>query len=63
MDESQSLDALANVLEELERKPLDLALHATHIRLTQSLEGMQEEAVSAMELMTSFFAAGEEVWL
>ncbi|KAJ7043889.1 hypothetical protein C8F04DRAFT_682003 [Mycena alexandri] len=63
MDESQSLDALAKVLEKLERKPLDLTLHAAHIRLTQSLEGMQEEAVSAMELMTSFLAAGEQVWL
>ncbi|KAJ7175442.1 hypothetical protein C8R46DRAFT_64994 [Mycena filopes] len=63
MNESQSLDALADVLVKLEGKPFDLDLHATHIRLTQSLEGMQEDALSAMELMTSFFAAGEEVWL
>ncbi|KAJ7432338.1 hypothetical protein FB451DRAFT_1480862 [Mycena latifolia] len=63
MDESQSLDALATVLSELEGKPFDLALHARHIRLTQSLEGMQEDALSAMDMMTSFFAAGEDVWL
>jgi hypothetical protein len=63
MDESQSLDALANVLGQLEGKPFDLALHATHIRLTQSLEGMQDDALSAMEMMTSFFAAGEDIWL
>ncbi|KAJ6584742.1 hypothetical protein B0H19DRAFT_1319016 [Mycena capillaripes] len=63
MNESQSLDALANVLSQLESKPFDFALHATHIQLTQSLEGMQEDALSAMEMMTSFFAAGEDVWL
>ncbi|KAJ7645566.1 hypothetical protein DFH06DRAFT_1425383 [Mycena polygramma] len=63
MDESQSLDALANVLSQLESKPFDLSLHATHIQLTQSLEGMQEDALSAMEMMTSFYAAPEDVWL
>lgn len=63
MDESQSLEALANVLGELGGKPFDLALHAKHIRLTQSLEGMQEDALSAIEMMTSFFAAGDDVWL
>lgn len=63
MDESQSLDALAKTLSALEGSPFDLALHAQHIRLTQSLEGMQEEVLSAMEMMTSFFAAGEDVWL
>ncbi|KAJ6619546.1 hypothetical protein B0H10DRAFT_2367855 [Mycena sp. CBHHK59/15] len=58
-----SLDALSNVLSELEDKPYDLTLHATHIRLTQSLEGLQEDALSAMEMLTSFYAAGEEIWL
>ncbi|KAF7365413.1 ATP-dependent DNA helicase PIF1 [Mycena venus] len=63
MDESQDLDALGNVLSELETRPFDLSLHATHIRLTQSLVGMKEDALSAMEMMTSFLAAGEDVWL
>ncbi|KAF8180964.1 hypothetical protein K438DRAFT_1976414 [Mycena galopus ATCC 62051] len=27
------------------------------------LEGMREDALAAMEMMTSFFAAGEDVWL
>lgn len=62
MDKSQNLDALASVLSQLETKPFDLSLHATHIRLTQSL-GAQEDALAAMEMMTSFFAAGEDVWL
>ena len=62
MDETQSLDALANVLTQLEAKPFDLALHATHIRLTQTL-GVAQDTQSAMELMTSYFAAGEDVWL
>ncbi|KAJ7164661.1 hypothetical protein C8R43DRAFT_236103 [Mycena crocata] len=62
MDESRSLDALANVLSELEGAPFNLVLHATHIRLTQSLD-MQEDAVAAMEMMTSLYAAGEDIWL
>lgn len=61
MDESQSLDALGNILSELEGKAFDFA---THIRLTQSLEGMQEEVkLSALEMMTTFVAAGEDIWL
>ncbi|KAF7346103.1 ATP-dependent DNA helicase PIF1 [Mycena sanguinolenta] len=63
MDESQTLDALANVLGEIERNPYDISLHAKHLGLTQSLEGMQEDALAAMEMMTSFFAVGEDVWL
>ncbi|KAJ7505514.1 hypothetical protein B0H11DRAFT_2220941 [Mycena galericulata] len=62
MDESQ-IDALGNLLSELETTPFNLTLHAQHIRLMQSLEGMQEEVLSAMEMMTSFFAAGEDIWL
>ncbi|KAF8134176.1 hypothetical protein K438DRAFT_1787245 [Mycena galopus ATCC 62051] len=31
--------------------------------ITQSLEGMREDALAAMEIMTSFFAAGEDIWL
>lgn len=63
MDESQSLDALANVLNELAEKPLDISLHAKHIHLAQSLEGMDSEVHSAMEMFSNFYAAGEDVWL
>jgi hypothetical protein len=63
MDDSHSLDALANILNDIAEKPYDAPTHAMHIRLTQSLEGMESEITSAMEMMTQFLAAGEEVWL
>lgn len=63
MDEPHSLDALANILNEVAEKPYNPSTHASHIRLTQSLEGMESETTSAMEMMTQFLAAGEEVWL
>ena len=63
MDESHSLDALANILNDVAEKPYDAPTHARHIRLTQSMEGMESEITSAMEMMTQFLAAGEEVWL
>ena len=63
MDDSHSLDALANILNDVAEKPYDVPTHARHIRLTQSLEGMESEINSAMEMMTQFLAAGEEIWL
>ena len=63
MDDSHSLDALTNILNAVAEKPYDAPIHARHIRLTQSLEGLEPEVTSAMEMMTQFLAAGEEVWL
>lgn len=62
MDEAQTLDALANALTELSEKPLDISLHAQHIRLAQSVEGAEAEQLSAFEMLTDFLAAGESVW-
>ncbi|TFK40639.1 hypothetical protein BDQ12DRAFT_601697 [Crucibulum laeve] len=61
MDES--LNALGNLLGQLADNPYDVSLHAQHIRLAQSLEGMNEEVQSALEMMPEFLAAGDEVWL
>lgn len=63
MDEAQSLDALAKVLNDLSERPCDITLHAQHIRLAQSLEGMEAEVQSAMGMLPAFLAAGEDVWL
>ncbi|KAF9483427.1 hypothetical protein BDN70DRAFT_799974 [Pholiota conissans] len=63
MNESESLDALANILTTLAEKPYDVAAHSQHIRLAQSLEGMENEAQSAMEMMVQIMAVGDEVWL
>ena len=56
-----TLEALAQVLSELSEHPYDTALHARHIRLAQSLE--ETEVHSAMEMLTQFLSAGEDVWL
>ncbi|KAF8158295.1 hypothetical protein B0H34DRAFT_708196 [Crassisporium funariophilum] len=58
-----ALESLSNILNEVAENPLDVSIHARHIKLAQSLEGMEAEAVSAMEMMTDFVAAGDEVWL
>jgi hypothetical protein len=63
MDETQSLDALAQVLGELSERPYDITLHAQHIRLARSLEAMEAEVLSALEMLTQVFAAGEDIWL
>ncbi|KAJ4482272.1 hypothetical protein J3R30DRAFT_3681497 [Lentinula aciculospora] len=63
MDESSSLDALAGLLEQLADNPRDFHLHVQHIRLAKSLEGMEAELTSALEMFTNCFAAGDEVWL
>ena len=62
MDEAQSLDALANVLNDLTESPYDITLHAKHIRLAQSMEGMEAEVQSALEMLPQFLAAGDDVW-
>jgi hypothetical protein len=63
MDETQSLDALAQVLSELSERPYDITLHARHIQLARSLEAMEAEVKSALEMLTQILAAGEDVWL
>jgi len=61
MDEAQALDALANLLTELARKPYDISLHAEHLRLSIECGGSQVQ--SAREMFTNFLAAGDLVWL
>ncbi|CAA7261390.1 unnamed protein product [Cyclocybe aegerita] len=63
MDGSDSLDALANILNDLAEKPYDVSVHTRHIQLAQSFEGLEAEALSAREMMTQLLAAGNDVWL
>jgi len=63
MDEAESLDALANIITAVAEKPYDISLHAQHVKLTQSLEGMETEVQSAMEMMSQLVAAGDDVWI
>ncbi|KAF5382630.1 hypothetical protein D9615_003010 [Tricholomella constricta] len=62
MDEAQSLEALTKVLNDLSESPYDISLHIQHIRLAQSLEGMEAQLKSAMEMLSDFLAAGKDVW-
>ncbi|KAG6813581.1 hypothetical protein H0H92_009625 [Tricholoma furcatifolium] len=62
MNEEQSLDALAHVLNDLSERPYDLNLHIQHLQLARSLEGMETQVTSACEMMVNFLAAGEQVW-
>ena len=63
MDESQSLDTLATIINDLSERPHDITLHAEHIKLTKSIQGMDSELQTAMEMLPEFLAAGEDVWL
>jgi len=63
MDEAQSLEALSNILTSISETPYDFSLHVQHINVAETLgEGQQDQALSAREMMTGFWAAGEEVW-
>lgn len=64
MDEVESLEALSNILTSISETPYDFSLHVQHINVAETLgEGQQDQALSAREMMTGFWAAGEEVWL
>ncbi|KDN43532.1 hypothetical protein RSAG8_06121, partial [Rhizoctonia solani AG-8 WAC10335] len=62
-DEGALLERLSSVLTELQENPYDLAKHYEHIRIASSLPGMEEQAISAREMMVETWAASEDVWL
>ncbi|KAI0632486.1 RNA-binding protein Prp24 [Trametes polyzona] len=62
MDEADALEALSRILERLTQNPYDISLHAEHVRIARST-GMDDQVDSALEMMTAFWAAGEQVWL
>ncbi|KAH7344575.1 hypothetical protein B0J17DRAFT_712238 [Rhizoctonia solani] len=62
-DEGALLEQLSSVLTELQANPYNLAKHYEHIRLASSLPGMEEQAISAREMMVETWAAPEDVWL
>ncbi|KAK7056983.1 Splicing factor [Paramarasmius palmivorus] len=63
MDEAQALEAFTNVLNQLSEHPYDFSLHLQHIHIAKTLEGMEAEALAALETFTTFYAAGDEVWI
>jgi hypothetical protein len=61
MDESASLDAIAELLNELSNNMYDISLHVKHIQ--QSVQIGESQAHLARQMFVSSLAAGEEVWL
>lgn len=62
MDEADALEALANTLTLLTDDAYNIALHAQHVRLARA-SGMDEQQEVALEMVTSFWAAGDYVWI
>lgn len=64
MGEAESLEALSTILTSISDNPYDFPLHVQHINVAEALgDSQQDQALSAREMMTGFWAAGEEVWL
>lgn len=62
--ESESLDALSNILNTLSQNPFDLSLHVQHIHLAQKLESFDPSHLQgAREMLTDHFPATDDVWL
>ena len=62
MEEADALEALSNTLTLLTEDPYDITLHAQHVRLARA-SGMEDQLESALDMVTSFWAAGSYVWL
>ena len=63
MDEAESLEALSNILTSISENPYNFSLHVQHINVAEALgDGQQDQALSARDLMTGFWAAGDEIW-
>lgn len=63
MDESESLESLVNTINTLSERPYDVSIHAEFLKLANSLEGVDAEVESGLEMITQCMAAGDEVWI
>ncbi|KAG1745853.1 uncharacterized protein EDB91DRAFT_1119017 [Suillus paluster] len=62
MDESASLDALADTLTRLSTNSFSVDLHVQHIRLTKSLED-KDQLLVALEMAVNYIATPDDIWL
>lgn len=62
MDEADALEALANTLTLLTDNPYDISLHAQNVRLARET-GMEDQLEAALDMVKTFWAAGDYVWL
>lgn len=62
MDQANALEALVEAITLLNDNPYDIALHAQHVRLARET-GMDDQLESALDMVTTFYASGDHVWL
>ncbi|GBE83236.1 predicted protein [Sparassis crispa] len=62
MDEAAALEALSDVLNRLTDSPYDISLHAENVRIAYAT-GMDDQIESALEMVTAFWAAGDQIWM
>lgn len=62
MDESASLDALADTLTKLSANSYIVDLHVQHIRLAKSLED-KDQLLVALEMAANYMATPDDIWL
>ena len=62
MDEAAALEALSDILNKLTENPYDISLHAEHVRIARAT-GMEDQVESALDMVTAFWAVGDQVWL
>ncbi|KAG1748706.1 hypothetical protein EDB19DRAFT_1847464 [Suillus lakei] len=62
MDESASLDALADTLTRLSTNSYSVDLHVQHIRIAKSMED-EDQLLVALEMATNYMATPDDIWL
>lgn len=62
MEETESLEALSELLTQLSANPYDLSLHAQHVQLAQSA-GLDEQVQAARQMLVGFWPASDDVWM
>jgi hypothetical protein len=62
MDEVAALEALANNLVLITENPWDLALHIQNVRLGRDT-GMEDQVEAALDMVVTYWAAGDDVWI
>ena|SRR6267154_3467422 len=62
MDESASLDALADTLTRLSTNSYSVDLHVQHIRITKSLED-KDQLLVALQMAANYIATPDDIWL
>ncbi|KAL5482584.1 PRP24 [Sanghuangporus weigelae] len=63
MDESQSLEALSNILTQINENPFDLSLYAQYLNLALSSGVDDQDIMPVRQMLTMCWPAGDDVWL